>query len=732
MPLPPPPLLDIRSYEELRDEAIARIPLHNQEWTNFNASDPGITLIELFAFLTEGLLYRANQIPDRNRRHFLSLLGVPLAPAASAQGLITFANERGPLDTLTLGAGVEVRAGRVPFHTRTAVDVLPVEARALFKREVVGPAPELVRAYRELYASYRARRPRAKELRLYETVPLGPDGVDLAETADGSLWIALLMRSGDDDLPAARKAVGGRVLSVGLVPRGSEPERTLRPAAGVPRAPGTQLEFQVPQVEGPLPREPEQRIPRYRTLEASTQVDVLEEPGIVDVALPEAAALGVWDDLEPLEAGVGEFPPALEDPETTARVITWLRIRAPIGVRAQLLWAGIDAAWIAQRTEVAGEVLADGTGEPDQVVTLANAPVIPDSVRLTVGGMPWQRIEDLLEAGPEVPVTDPRRAPGAAEPHATESHVYAVDPGSGELRFGDGIHGARPPAGAPLRADYAYGSGRAGNVADGAVNTAPALPAGFKVTNPVRTWGGAEGETVAEGERQVARYLQHRDRAVTAEDFEAIVKRAPGADIGRVEVLAAFSPALAPSPGGDAAGVVTLLLVPRFDADHPDAPEPGPAFLEAVCRYLEPRRLVTTEVVLRGPVYKGVWISVGLEAEDPLAFPTVREAVKARLREVLSPVGDDRWPLGKPVSALELHSEAARVAGVRLIRAVLLAGPDGAPGDVPMTGLELPRIAGLSVTSGDPLALDRLQGTEPEPPPGERPVVPVPVVPETC
>src|SRR5919204_3055577 len=101
MPLTPPPL-DTRSYQELVDDALARIPIHNPEWTNFNRSDPGVTLIELFAFLTESLLYRANQIPERNRRAFLSLLGVPLQPASSARGIVTLANVTGPQQTIPL------------------------------------------------------------------------------------------------------------------------------------------------------------------------------------------------------------------------------------------------------------------------------------------------------------------------------------------------------------------------------------------------------------------------------------------------------------------------------------------------------------------------------------------------------------------------------------------------------------------------------------------------------
>ena len=75
------PSLDRRDYADILRDALARIPVHNPEWTNFNDSDPGVTLIQLFAFMTESILYRANQIPERNRLKFLKLLGIPLQPA---------------------------------------------------------------------------------------------------------------------------------------------------------------------------------------------------------------------------------------------------------------------------------------------------------------------------------------------------------------------------------------------------------------------------------------------------------------------------------------------------------------------------------------------------------------------------------------------------------------------------------------------------------------------------
>ncbi|MBD0319014.1 MAG: hypothetical protein ICV87_01675 [Gemmatimonadetes bacterium] len=76
MPLPLPNL-DDRSYAELLEEARALIPSLAPEWTNHNPSDPGITLVELFAWMAEMLVWRTNQVPDANVRAFLQLLNGP-------------------------------------------------------------------------------------------------------------------------------------------------------------------------------------------------------------------------------------------------------------------------------------------------------------------------------------------------------------------------------------------------------------------------------------------------------------------------------------------------------------------------------------------------------------------------------------------------------------------------------------------------------------------------------
>ncbi len=88
MPIPLPNL-DNRTFADLAAELRALIPRDAPAWTDHNLSDPGIMLIELFAWLTEATLYRLNRIPEASERRFLALLGVntPDLPAARAQAI---------------------------------------------------------------------------------------------------------------------------------------------------------------------------------------------------------------------------------------------------------------------------------------------------------------------------------------------------------------------------------------------------------------------------------------------------------------------------------------------------------------------------------------------------------------------------------------------------------------------------------------------------------------------
>lgn len=761
MPLPAP-RIDDRDYRALVDETLARVPVHTPEWTNFNPSDPGVTIVQLFAFLTENLIYRANQIPERNRAKFLKLLGIPLRTASEAQGIVTFRNKDGALETETIARDFELLAGKMPFRTSTGLDVLPVDARLYVKRPVVDPSPQLRQYYELLYASYGATLP--ANLTLYQSAPFDPaqGPLDLAETIDRTLWIALVARkktdliTGDDPTKLIREAIAGRNLSLGLAPADDLEQRTLEAGAAAP-TPADLLTYEIarPSVNGELLFTAGQPAPEWRTLTARTDFDPSRDAGIVEIGLPDADALRLWNNLDPFEAGVGELPPAIDDSAVAETLVTWIRVRASAAAEIRLSWAGINAAPVRQFETIRAERLADGDGSPDQVRQLAKSPVLENSVAI-VSVSPegaetsWSAIDDLLAAAPEVAV------PGATQPLAPATS-FLVDAEAGLVSFGDGLAGKRPGAGERLYARYDYSEGQEGNVGPNAIKVGPLAPQGFTATNPIATWGGTDAESVRSGEKQVQRMLQHRDRLVTEADFRSIAWRAPGVTMGRVDVLPAWHPDLAPAAVGSAPGVVTLCVAPLYDPDHPAAPRPDTPFLDALCRYLDTRRLVTTELVLRGPEYKRIWISVGIEVAGGYTVAEVADAVKTRLRAYLSPLppeGSDfsttdgplygpdvdpalrGWPLGRPVHARALMAEAARVAGVVEVADVQLALDTGVKLEsVPITGIELPEIAGISVVGGDPIEIGLLRGdtgSSPAPTPDGKQLLPVPVVAETC
>jgi hypothetical protein len=658
---------------------------------------------------------------------------------------------------------VELRAGKVPFRTTRPLDVLPIEGRIYFKQKIDSPSDQMTAYYQQLYASFRGT-PQDPPPTLYQaqSFPLpGGDPVQLSQTVDGFLWLALFVRESDKPpaswIDAAREAIAGKTLTVGVVPF-LENNTAILPSGRAVSAPSpVTLEFDIPSLpaSGGLV-DSQNRVPQYRPLSSSPSTDVFTQPGVVDVTMPDKNSLRLWNNIDPLESGVGGLPPSLEDTSLNDRLITWLRIRPSAVTPAQFKWIGINCTPVSQRERISAEVLPAGTGEPDQVMKLSHAPVLAKSVTIAVTTKQgvttaWTEVDDMFLAGPEVPVPDLRLPPGSPAPPFDESRarVFVLDPEAGQITFGDGAHGARPPEESRLRATYDFSQGAAGNVGADSMTQGPE---GFKVTNPVRTWGGADAETAAEGEKQISRYLQHRDRLVTAYDFETVTLRTPGVEIGRVEVLPNYHPELSSRRGGDAAGAVTLMLVPTFDPVTPDAPSPSNDFLDTVCSYLDTRRLVTTEVFLRGPEYVGIWISIGIQVLPGINPAPVREAVKAAVLQFLAPIvggpqqlPDDPavllnaplspsiykgWPLGKPVISLEVMTIAGRTSGVEFVQDVLLAQSGPAVAQVEITGLQLPRVLGISVTNGPALSLDELRGGTTQA--GPTGVAQLPVIPGEC
>lgn len=116
MPIPIPDL-DDRSFSDLVEEALAMIPRYAPEWTNHNASDPGITLVELLAYVTEILLYRLNRITREHRVKYLQLL-----QGAAAEHLQHLADPDTPVEELDQALRQAVRDLRKPERLVTAED----------------------------------------------------------------------------------------------------------------------------------------------------------------------------------------------------------------------------------------------------------------------------------------------------------------------------------------------------------------------------------------------------------------------------------------------------------------------------------------------------------------------------------------------------------------------------------------------------------------------------------
>src|SRR6266571_8564636 len=107
MPLPAPDL-DDRRFQDLVDDAKRLVQSRCPEWTDHNVSDPGVTLIETFAYLVDQLLYRLNRTPDRNYLKFLDLIGVHLFPPEPARVWVTFWLSAAQTNTVTIPAVTEV------------------------------------------------------------------------------------------------------------------------------------------------------------------------------------------------------------------------------------------------------------------------------------------------------------------------------------------------------------------------------------------------------------------------------------------------------------------------------------------------------------------------------------------------------------------------------------------------------------------------------------------------
>jgi predicted phage baseplate assembly protein len=714
------PILDNRTFEQLRDELVKRIPVYTPEWTDHNESDPGIALLELLAYLGESLLFRFNQIPDTTKVGFLRLLGVQPRTAQPAHVLVV-ARTDVPQGVQIL-SGTEARAGSVRFQTEDETYAWPLDVVAVGKVAAPGAVSKADTERRRSALAY--EKLTAAKADFYETVAVPADPLaagaaplDVSTTLDQSLWIALLRK------PTTNVATLKGTLFVGVafdeqldlpfaLQNLNAPQAEQFRSTGLGADPPPML-WQLWNGE----TRPKGALP-YTTLDVlADTTGGLIRSGVVKVALPERLPA---IDPDATARGGTDSPPPLTDDQQAKRVIGWLRVTRPNTENDaihRVRWVGLNAVSAVQAASAGPELLGTGSGDAGQQFPLAQHPVLAGTVRVQVeeadGWHDWQEVPDFIASG------------------ADDRHV-SLDYAAGTVLFGTR---RVPQLGERIRAlRYRYGGGLVGNVGPASV-TSITLPAGagaVQVSNPLPAVGGADTVSLVDALDAIPAEIHRHDRAVIADDFRELALQVTG--VKRAETLPLLHP---DTPNVDAAGVVSVVIFPEEDLRAPSAPTPDLGLLRRVAVYLDRRRLITTELYAIPPTYRKIVVSVGVQVRDGYQVDAVRRWVELIVRQYLAPLppfGPDGggWPLGRTVRRAELEAVAVQVQGVEYITGLVLGVPNGTGTGfdaVPLVTLErweVPELTEITVVAGDPLPLgEPVEGPEPD-------KVPVPLPPEVC
>lgn len=728
-----PPALDDRGFTDLVADMVRRVPAHTPEWTDLREGDPGRTLIDLFAWMGDTILYRANLIPERQRLAFLRLLGQPLRAATPAKGLVQVAIDDPAVTTSVVLPQRHAIAKPVHFEFDTELAVLPIEGRAYIKRR---PGTAERRQMRALLDDLKQLYGISGNPEAYVTTPVFSGGIAepagrdfVAESIDKCLWFALLAPSPETAIKeGVRHTLGGgdenrRVtLSIGVAPSIAAPQALEAISA---RAPIPHV-WEVAAADGDGTG--------YLPLELLADgTSGLTRPGVAKILLPGGDDFGVPsnDVLGNIEAGVGDRPPRIDDPLTAARLVGWVRLRPLPQARLASLrfaWAGTNAVAITQRKSSGRQQIGRGTGLSGQQLYLGATNIETSSLVIEVeeeeGMRVWPLMPDIAMAG-------------------RGQRACAVDAESGLVSFGDGVRGAVPAAGRAIHVAFLRaGGGTAGNLSAGSLRsvTGPAPTPRFKLNQPLALSGGIDAETLDRAEARIPAELRHGDRAVTRGDFAALAAATPGVSIGRIEVLERFKPQ---QRRGGLPGIVSVMAIPSRAGTEKPAPRPDRPMLETVHAWLDARRPLGTELYVIAPDYVPVGVSAAVELVDA----STREAVLDMVRQVirlhlwpLAPGGPDGqgWPLGRALDDRLIETAIARVPGVRSVAPVRLftrsrrgawqpvAEDRTGRGHITLQRWQLPELAMLSVGVGD-------SASPSLPPPGASGGgIAVPVVPELC
>jgi predicted phage baseplate assembly protein len=674
------PDLDDRTWEEIVAQARALIPTYAPNWTDHNPSDLGITLIELFAWLAEGMIFRLNRVPDKNLIEFLNLIGITRDPPTPASTYLTY-RLAPAADTLLVPRGHQVSTPQteekdaVVFEVDQELRVLRVNLTTALLLFAAPGAPDRL-VYRNVTNRVVAS-------------PLG--GLTLTIPASDSVMLALGFDAASSEPIALRARLSKPV-------RRLEAQITWHHSRGnLPPLPDSDRDWTDLSVAG---------------LEDGT--DGFQKNGIVRFAVPPP-----WDSQNPADWNVQPVPgeAAVDESRCWLGVLIRNLTTQPLALGIEhLLFNAVPAT--NALTVAEPELLGTSSGRPFQFFELRNRPLYKELGSQHPFGHLRLQIREPLVGGGFGPWVDWRLVDDFP---AGAGKVFRLLPVVGEVGFGnhdptaspDG-HGSIPPAGSEIRAaTYRYVGGDAsGNVpADTITVIRAALPGLVEVRNAGPATGGSDEEAIDETKRRAPEVLRTRDRAVTAQDYEYLAREAT-TDVRKARCLPErlfreFDPLPPGARIGDPwtfgglnrnRGNVNVIIIPDAPPAQP-TPRPSAELLREVSDHLDARRVVGISLGVTGPRYLpinarakvSIW-SQALQTGLAASVEEIVERVRTRITQFLHPLcgGPEGagWEVGQVFLVSGLLEFIQPSAEVGFISSLTVAAgtPLYDPPDRPITG----------------------------------------------
>ena len=624
MPLPSPPL-DDRSFQDLVDEAKKRIPLYCPEWTDHNVSDPGITLVELFAWMVDILLYRVNQVPHRHHVRLLELLGIQLEPPQAAMAPITFYLSAPQASSVAIPQGTMASTSRadggeaIVFATDEDLRIRPAKMTHLVvrRRALSGGM-----AYEEIDLN-RLTRP---------FTPFSQDHPSVGE----AIFLGF-------EEPLSNHLLG---LSFSCN-----------------RAGGLNI----------IPESPPLAWQAW-TAERWTLVEV-EEDGTGGMSWSGEVRLHLPEMVRGEIGGIEAYWVRCEVTETARHQQPY--DTSPI-VRevSAASWGGTVGATHA--TEISNEPLGRSDGSPGQVFHVEHTPALPRREGEQVGiwrpGMedwePWTEVAYFGESGPE------------------DKH-YTFDSATGEIRFGPAFrgrngtvrrYGAIPPRGSDIRVSrYRYGGGTSGNVRGHAVTELrTAIAYVDHVSNRRSAQGGLDQETLDGAIFRANNLLRTRYRAVTAADYEYLTLSAFPGEVARARCLQTQLLELGARASGP--GQVYVVVVPSVPTEEARRYMPllrlalSRELQQRITSHLDERRLLTTPLEVRQAGYKRVRVEAEVVARPGADERRLERDILSALELFLNPLhggaAGGGWPFGRELYLSDLYACIQKVDGLLNVQSI--------------------------------------------------------------